>query len=481
MADNVTPLREPRPVPRIPPTNIEAEQHLLGILMRQNRLLAHAEIVRPDDFANALHGRIFETLAKFIARGDVANPVTLRAIFDQDAALTEAGGARYLVQLATAAEHLDDRQQVESYADEIHGCWLRRELGALLEEGAAATYRYQPDDPPAAQIERIEAALHRLAEGGQAGSGFQPLSVATGRALEIAEDAFKRGAKIAGVPTGFADLDKSLGGLHRSDLVILASRPGMGKTALALIMALHAAKNGETVGFYSLEMAAEQLGGRVLSGESGIAADWIRRADLNREHLDKLADARRQTDDLPLYIDATPGLTVAAMHSRARRLKRRRGGLDLIITDYLQLAQAPRPDGRREQNRVQEVSEITRGLKLLAKDLDVPVLALSQLSRSVETRDDKRPLLADLRESGSIEQDADVVMFLYRDEYYLREPDPADAKAWSAWRDRSDQVRNKAELIIAKNRHGPTDKTVKLHFNKATTQFSDLVRGFGHG
>jgi replicative DNA helicase len=310
------------------------------------------------------------------------------------------------------------------------------------------------------------------------------LSATTERALEIALDAFKRGDKIAGVTTGFADLDKVLGGLHRSDLVILAGRPSMGKTALAENIARNASKAGKSVGFFSLEMANEQLGSRVLAGESGIPADWVRRADLNQQHFDKLLEAKRQTDDLPLYIDDTPGLSVDAMHARARRWKRQHG-LDLIVIDYLQLAQAPRPEGRRDQNRVQEVSEITARSKRLAKDLGVPVLALSQLSRGVENRDDKRPLLADLRDSGSIEQDADVVMFLFRKEYYLqheptRRADEKEAtftRRVAEWRDELEAARNKAALIIAKNRHGATG-SVELHFDGRTTQFSNLARGF---
>jgi replicative DNA helicase len=295
MTENVfTPLREPVTPPPIPPTNIEAEQHLLGILMCNNRLLDHVEILRPEHFANALHGRIFETLRKFSERGDFANPVTLRSIFDQDPTLLEVGGMVYLVQLAgSVAGILADRIEVQTYAGIIRDCWLRRELIALHGEALAAAYREQPDDPPSAQIEKAEAALRRLAESGTTGSGFQPLSAATGRALEIAEAAFKRGDEIVGVPTGFADLDKLLGGLHPTDLVILAARPAMGKTALATNIALHAAKNGKSVGFFSLEMAAAQLGGRVLAGASGIPADWIRRAALNLGHFDQLVEAKR--------------------------------------------------------------------------------------------------------------------------------------------------------------------------------------------
>lgn len=470
-----TRLREPEPLPRVAPANAEAEQHLLGAVLCDNSLLDCAEILRPEHFYNAMHGRIFEAVRKFIDRGDVADPVTLKPIFDQDPALQEVGGVRYLAQLASAGVFRAARVEVEQLTRIMYDCALRRELILLTEEATTVAYR-DPFDPAKEQIERLEAGLRRLAESGQTGAGFQRLSATTERALEIALDAFKRGDKLAGVTTGFADLDKALRGLHRSDLVILAGRPSMGKTALAENIARNAAKFGKSVGFFSLEMANEQLGSRVLAGESGIPADWVRRADLNQQHFDKLCEAKRQTDDLPLYIDDTPGLSVDAMHARARRWKRQHG-LDLIVIDYLQLAQAPSPEGRRDQNRVQEVSEITARSKRLAKDLGVPVLALSQLSRAVEGRDDKRPLLSDLRDSGSIEQDADVVMFLFREEYYLREPDVVDNAAWTKWRDKQQAVHGKAELIIAKNRHGPTT-TVQLRFDKATTQFSNLARGF---
>jgi replicative DNA helicase len=268
-----------------------------------------------------------------------------------------------------------------------------------------------------------------------------------------------------------------LGGLHRSDLVVLAGRPSMGKTALATNIGFNAAQNGETVGFFSLEMANEQLGARVLGGESRIPADWVRRGDLNQQHFNQLIEAKRRTDGLPLWIDDTPALTVAGLRTRARRLKRRHG-LDLVVIDYLQLLRPARKDriqgGQREQNRVQEVSEITRDLKGLAKELDLPVLALSQLNRSVEQRDDKRPLLSDLRESGSIEQDADVVIFVYREEYYLREPPVEDAVKWTQWRDKLNAVHDKAELIVAKHRHGQTG-SVRLHFDRDATRFSNLA------
>jgi replicative DNA helicase len=478
MTDNVTPLREPGVLPRQPPINVEAEQHLLGAFLCDNRLLeVIADFLRPEHFANATHARIFDAIQKYVDRGQTANVVTLKATFDQETALAPIGGAKYLARLAGGGAHLA-RVEVQHYARHVYDYWQRRQLINFGEEVAGSAYRPDLDDPASAQIERAESWLYQLAESGDTGSGFRPLSAATGRAIENAEAAHKRGAGIVGIPTGFTDLDKMLGGLHRSDLVILAGRPSMGKTALATNIAYNAARKAVTVGFFSLEMAHEQLGARLLGGESRISADWVRRGDLNQQHFDQLREAKRRTDGLPLWIEDAPALTVAGLRARARRLKRRHG-LDLIVIDYLQLLQPARADGsyrgQREQNRVQEVSEITRALKGLAKELEVPVLALSQLNRSVEQRDDKRPLLSDLRESGSIEQDADVVMFVYRDEYYEREPPVHDLEKHAAWRKKIADIGDKAELIIAKQRHGQTG-TVHLYFDRATTQFSSFAR-----
>jgi replicative DNA helicase len=472
-SENVTPLREPEALPRLPPINIEAEQSLLGAFLCNNRALeAVADFLKPEHFASAMHARILEAIQKLFDRGQIANVVTLKATFDQDPALMENGGARYLAQLAVAGSLL---LHCEDYARLVYDLWQRRQLLAIAEDMQRAAYSAELNDPAAAQIERAETQLYQLAENGDAGSGFRPLAEVARRTIEIAEAAYKRGAQIVGVPTGFVDLDRSLGGLHRSDLVILAGRTSMGKSALAVDIALNAAKNGDVVGVFSLEMADVQLGSRVLGGESGIASDWVRRADLNQQHFDRLLEAKRKTDDLPLFIDDTPGHTVAALRSRARRLKRRHG-LDLIVIDYLQLIQPTRGDGFHgsQPNRVQEVSEITRGLKALAKELDVPVMALSQVSRAVESREDKRPLLSDLRESGSIEQDADVVLFIYRGEYYEREPPVEDIQKHTVWREKIADLRNKAEVIVAKQRHGPTG-TVRLHFDHDTTRFSNLA------
>jgi len=481
-----TPLRGPPDrLERQPPYNTEAEQALLGALLIDNTAFERVgELVKPEHFGNAMHGRIFEAVAKLIERGQEASPVTLKGVFAADEALKMIGGDRYLGQLAGAGAIL---LHIEDYARAVRDLYLRRRLIMLGGEVVDAAYSADLDNPAgpfaaAGQIERAEAQLYELAETGLAGSGFAPIGAAMHRAIVMAEAAYKRDAKIVGVPTGFEDLDRLLGGFHRSDLVILAGRPAMGKTALATDLAFNAACNGETAGFFSLEMADAQLGARVLGGVTKIPSDWVRRGgDLNSGQFDKLLKAQQDYGGLPLWIDDTPALSVPGLRARARRLKRQRG-LALVVVDYLQLLQPTRPNGRGEQNRVQEVSEITRGLKALAKELDVPVLALSQLSRAVESRDDKRPLLSDLRDSGSIEQDADVVMFIFREEYYLREPDPADAEKpaedpkWAAWRDKLAAVRNKTEIIIAKQRNGPVG-VVKLHFDHATTRFSNLAKG----
>jgi len=356
-------------------------------------------------------------------------------------------------------------------------------------------FRQDLDDPAREQIERVEKKLFDLATTGQTEGGFQVFETALTSAILNAEAAFKRSGKTVGVATGFIDLDGKLGGLHPSDLVVLAGRPSMGKTALATNIAFYAARNylptaapdprkaaedGAVVGFFSLEMSAEQLATRILAEESGVSSDRIRRGDVSHEDFDKFVQASQQLAALKLFIDDTPALSVAAVRTRARRLKRQQG-LGLIVIDYLQLLR-PSNQTRAQDNRVQEISEITRGLKALAKELDVPVLALSQLSRAVEQREDKRPMLADLRESGSIEQDADVVMFIFREEYYLsrepsRRPDEAESKyseRYQEWRERLEKVHGLGEIIVAKQRHGPIG-AVKLRFDAETTKFDNYM------
>ena len=494
MTSRVAQLREPNPeLLRTPPYNTEAEQALLGAILISNTAYYRVcEFLQPEHFGNAVHGRIFAAIGKLLGRGQIANPVTLKNLFDQDGALTEIGGAQYLARLAGAAAAIIN---AEDYGRAVHDLYLRRELIGLGEDLVNDAFRQDLDDPAVEQIERVEKKLFDLATTGQTEGGFQAFGTALTSAIVNAEAAFKRSGKTVGVATGFIDLDRKLGGLHPSDLVVLAGRPSMGKTALATNIAFYAARNyrpaaapdtrqaaedGAVVGFFSLEMSAEQLATRILAEESGVSSDRIRRGDVSHEDFDKFVQASQQLAALKLFIDDTPALSVAAVRTRARRLKRQQG-LGLIVIDYLQLLR-PSNQTRTQDNRVQEISEITRGLKALAKELDVPVLALSQLSRAVEQREDKRPMLADLRESGSIEQDADVVMFIFREEYYLsreptRRPDEAESKyseRYQEWRERLEKVHGLGEIIVAKQRHGPIG-AVKLRFDAETTKFDNYM------
>src|SRR5271170_6398891 len=493
-ASRVTPLRDADPeLIRTPPYNTEAEQALLGALLINNA--AHSrvsEFLQPEYFGNAVHARIYAAIGKLIGRGQIANPVTLKNLFDQDGALAEIGGAQYLVHLVSGAVTIIN---AEDYGRTIHDLYLRRQLIALGEDVVNEAFRHDLDDPATEQIERAEKKLFDLATAGQAEGGFRAFSVPLTNAINMAEAAFKRSGKTVGVATGFVDLDQKLGGLHPSDLVILGGRPSMGKSALATNIAFNAARaykplrtgdgrviaeDGAVVGFFSLEMSAEQLAARILAEESGVSSDRIRRGDVGHEDFDRFVQASQQLAALPLFIDDTPALSVGALRTRARRLMRQQG-LGLIVVDYLQLLR-PSVQVRSLDNRVQEISDITRGLKALAKELDVPVLALSQLSRAVEQREDKRPMLSDLRESGSIEQDADVVMFIFREEYYLareptRRPDEAESKysdRYQEWRERLEKVHGLGEIIVAKQRHGPIG-AVKLRFDAETTKFANYM------
>jgi replicative DNA helicase len=493
-ASRITPLREIDVEPiRIPPSNTEAEQALLGAIFRNN--LAHGRVsdfLEPEHFGNAVHARIYAAIGKLVERGQLANPVTLKNLFDQDGALAEIGGAQYLTRLAESAVTIIN---AEEYGRRILDLHLRRQLIGVGEDVVNDAFRHDLDDDALNQIERAEQKLFELASSGQAEGGLRPFRSALTEAIELAQAAFKRDGRTVGVATGFIDIDKKLGGLHPSDLIIAAGRPGMGKTAFATNIAFHAAKayraapgpdgrpvaeDGAVIGFFSLEMSAEQLATRILAEESGVPSDRIRRGDVRREDFDKFVAASQRLAAVPLFIDDTPALSVAALRTRARRLKRQQG-LGLIIVDYLQLM---RPSNQRNgpENRVQEISEITRGLKAIAKELGVPILALSQLSRAVEQREDKRPQLADLRESGSIEQDADVVMFIFREEYYKsREPKINENETqdkfntrYSEWQELMEKIHGTAEIIISKQRHGPVG-TVKLHFEAETTKFDNFI------
>ena len=471
------------------PHNIEAEQALLGAVLVNNEALNKvSDFLESEQFFEPVHCRIYEAARKLIERGQIANPVTLKQYFDQDSALSEAGGAHYLNRLAASAVTIIN---AEHYGRTIHDLALRRSLIDVGEGMVNQAFDSDLDSNANAQLETAEQALYNLAQKGSAEGGFQAFRVAVTEAVQMADTALKRDSHIAGVATGLTDLDNMLGGLHPSDLVILAGRPSMGKTALATNIAFHAAghfKNlhdedgnpedseGAIVGFFSLEMSAEQLATRVLAEQAEIPSDRIRRGAIKQDDFYRVADAARRLEELPLYIDDTPALSISALRTRARRLQRTHG-LGLVVVDYLQLL---RPTNTRADNRVQEISEITQALKALAKELNIPVLALSQLSRAVEQREDKRPMLSDLRESGSIEQDADVVMFIFREEYYheRQQPEP-DTEQHQKWLEKAERIHGLAEVIIGKQRHGPTG-TAKLHFQREYTKFGNRERaGYG--
>ena len=474
---------------RTPPHNVEAEKALIGAIFANNRAYeAVSEYLRPEHFALGQNGRIFEACGKLIERGQIADPVTLKTLFEQDQNLTEIGGVDYLAELAASAVGVINAGE---YGRLIYDLFLKRQLIDLGQDVAERAYTADLDEDAARQIERAEQSLYDLATSGNYEGGFQAFKSSVIEAIRLAETAHKREGAFSGVACGFTDLDKMLGGLHPSDLVILAGRPSMGKTALATNIAFNAAysysrtqgKEGGVVGFFSLEMSAEQLASRILSEQTNISSDRMRKGELSNEEFNRLVVGSQALHQIPIFIDDTPALTVSALRTRARRLKRQHN-LSMIVVDYLQLIASP---PGRSDGRVNEVSEITRGLKTLAKELNVPVLALSQLSRAVEQRDNKRPQLADLRESGSIEQDADVVMFIFREEYYLErdqpvqrqdEKDDAFHTKYERWQQRLEEVRNIAEVIIAKQRHGPIG-TARLQFHGAFTRFGNLDQDHG--
>jgi replicative DNA helicase len=473
------------PAARAMPHNLEAEQALLGAILFDNETINRiTPLLKEQHFYDPVHGRIFAACADMISAGQLADGVTLKERFARDGGIKEIGGALYLMKLLEHAAPLSTHAQ--SYAELIYDLALRRalirvggEIQSLAEE--------PPEDKDAKDIiEEAEKTLFTLAEAGTQNRGFQDFKTALTASIEVATAAKNRGSDVSGIGTGFRDLDHLLGGLHGSDLIILAGRPSMGKTALALNIAMNVARTkqkafeagdaehtGGTVGFFSLEMSAEQLATRLLSDFAEIESHKIRQGRITTEEYTRLADSAMMLQTLPLHVDETGGISIAQLHNRARRLKRSPSGLDLIVVDYLQLVTS---SSRKSEGRVQEVSEITQGLKALAKDLNVPVLALSQLSRQVEARDDKRPQLSDLRESGSIEQDADIVMFVFREEYYLSRAEPEQgSEEHLKWRAKLDSVANRAELIIGKNRHGPIE-TVHLHFKGQFTRFTSLAR-----
>ncbi|MEQ8967036.1 MAG: replicative DNA helicase [Azospirillaceae bacterium] len=463
--------------PRRTPANLEAEQALLGALLVNNDAVDRvSEFLKPEHFYHPVHGRVFEACVKFREQHRIAEPRSLRDFFEGDPDLEAVGGPRYLYDLAGAAVSVIN---AADYGRIIHDLHLRRQLIGLGESVVEEAYDYDLESAAADQIHEAEEKLYKLATEGDFRSGFRPFSDVLKVAIDAASQALNRDTRLTGVTTGLVDMDQTLGGLQPSDLLILAGRPSMGKTALATNMAFNAAKahmnsdgkEGAVVAFFSLEMSAEQLATRILSEESEIASEKIRKGEMRRSDFPRLTEAAQTLQRVPLFVDDTAGLTITQLRTRALRLKRQHD-LGLVVVDYLQLM---RPSGTsRMDNRVQEISEVTRGLKMVAKDLNVPVLALSQLSRAVEQREDKRPQLADLRESGSIEQDADVVMFVFREAYYVSKREPAEGTPeHDAWQAEMDKVHNLAEVIVAKQRHGPT-RTVRLHFEGMFTRFSNL-------
>ena len=478
-------LEEPSEALSYFPHSIEAEQQLLGALLTNNDLFDRiASVIKPDHFYDPVHARIFAVASARISKNNLASPVTLKTFMAEDAGLAELGGPAYLIRLAGAAI---SAFAVRDYAEMIHDLAIRRELITVGNDIAAKATRVDLESEPKEQIVEAEQKLYALAEQGQTNQGFQSFLTAVTDAVKVANAAYQRDGGLAGVATGLTDLDKKLGGLHPSDLLILAGRPSMGKTSLATNIAFNIARaykkgitasgeegaiDGGVVGFFSLEMSAEQLATRILSEVAEIPSNQIRRGDFTESEFRRIVDAAKELEAAPLFIDDTPALPISQLAARARRLKRTHG-LDALFVDYLQLV---RGAGRTE-NRVNEISEITMGLKAIAKELNIPVIALSQLSRQVENREDKRPQLSDLRESGSIEQDSDVVMFVFREEYYKEREKPGDNELdkMVIWQEEMERLHGRAEVVIGKQRHGPIG-SVELSFEGQFTRFGNIVK-----
>jgi replicative DNA helicase len=464
------------------PYDIEVEQALLGAILVDNRTLeAVTQILKAEHFYDPLHQRLYATMVETQDRGGmVLTPLTLHAAMKADPGLQEVGGHAYLVGLVQAAPAMPN---VRDYARILSDLSIRRSLISIGEDVVNAAYDAPLENPPQTQIQEAEKALYRISESSRYSAGPIDFAESLRRTVELAEKAQARGGRISGLVTGFTDIDSLLGGLQPSDLLILAGRPGMGKTSLATNMAFHtcrayvqdmeageAVPRGAPVLFFSLEMAAQQLSARILSEQTEIEMWKIRNGRFSEGEWEKFVLAMQDLSTLPFYIDDTGGISIAQIAARARRMKREKN-IGCVMIDHIQLVAG----SGRPENRVQEITEISKSLKVLAKELNIPVIALSQLSRGVDARDDKRPVLSDLRESGSIEQDADVVMFVYREEYYLksREPDPASADH-AKWIEKCDRVHRRAEVMVEKHRHGATNK-IDLHFDERFTRFSNLA------
>jgi replicative DNA helicase len=471
---------------RAAPHNIEAEQALLGAILVNNEAFYRvSDFLESGHFFEPIHQQLFELATNLIRAGKVATPVTLKTFLPSDLDVGGLNLSQYLARLAAEATTVINAQD---YGRTVSDLAVRRNLIRIGEDMVNQAFDAPVDFAPREQIEDAERKLYEIAETGRYGSGFERFAQALTTAVDMAARAYQREGKLSGLATGLKDLDAKMGGLQSSDLIIVAGRPGMGKTALATNIAYNIARahRGETrpdghiqtvdggiVGFFSLEMSAEQLATRIIAERTGIASSTIRRGGITEADFETIKDVSIELQHLPFYVDETGGLSIAQLAARARRLKRQKG-LDVLFIDYIQLLQGSQR--KANESRVQEVTEITTNLKALAKELNVPIVALSQLSRQVENRDDKRPQLSDLRESGSIEQDADVVLFVFREEYYLsnKEPRPG-TEEHIKWQTEMALVHGKAEVIIGKQRHGPTG-TVQLAFEAAVTRFEDLAR-----
>lgn len=465
------------------PANIDAEQALLGAILTNNEQMQRVgDVLNESHFYLPVHQRIFAAIRHYNDRGMIASPVTLKHYFEQDEDLSELGGGGYLMQLASSAIHVIN---VRDYADTICDLALKRQLISVGEDVVNTAYDNDIDLPASSQIEQAEQRLFNMSMEGGSDSGFKAIRSAVSSAVERAQKAYKNAGRIVGVDTGLTDLNGMLGGLQDSDLLILAGRPSMGKTALATNIAYNAAEffreqakeTGEppkSVGFFSLEMSDEQLALRLLASACGYSSHKLTHGNITNEEFQILVRESTKMSEMPIHIDDTPALSISALRTRARRLKRTQN-LGFLVVDYLQLVRGS--SSKSSENRVLEISEITQGLKAIAKELNIPVMALSQLSRAVEQREDKRPLLSDLRESGSIEQDADVVLFIFREEYYVgrRMPPIEEEQKYSKWQEEMERVHNIGEVIIAKHRNGPIGN-VRLYFDPNVTQFKDLVQ-----
>ena len=467
------------------PNNIEAEQALLGaIILNNDAYYRVSDFLKPIHFHEPLHRKIYEIAGDMIRMGKIATTITMKTHLPSDLKVGDQTVSQYLAALVGGAVTIINS---EDYGRAIYDLALRRSLINIGEDMVNIAYDAPLDMPPQTQIEDAERRLFELAETGRYDGGFQSFNDAVAQAIDMAGAAFERDGSLSGISTGIHSLDARMGGLQRSDLIVLAGRPGMGKTSLATNIAYNIAasyepevqadgsfkaRNGGVVGFYSLEMSSEQLATRIISEQTEVSSSKIRRGDISEADFEKLVACSQMMQKVPLYIDQTGGISIAQLSARARRLKRQRG-LDCLVVDYIQLMTG---SGKSNDNRVQEITQITTGLKALGKELNVPIIALSQLSRQVESREDKRPQLSDLRESGSIEQDADVVLFVFREEYYVKNLEPRDEfdPKYEEWKMKFEQVKGTADVIIAKQRHGPTG-TVKLAFQSEYTRFTDLA------